>query len=152
MIKEIFLLLKNQSQTLAVAESCTGGALAHEITSISGISQIFLGSITAYSNQAKEQLQVSSKDIQKYGAVSEQVALAMAVGCRKIFSSTWALSTTGIAGPTGGTADKPVGTVWIGICGPKVQYAQKFIFEGSRLEHQRKTVNQALVMLRDALR
>jgi nicotinamide-nucleotide amidase len=151
---EILSLLYKQGASLAVAESCTGGGLANEITKLSGISSVFLGSITAYANQAKEQiLQIPHELILKNGAVSEEVAVSMASNCRRLFCSTWALSTTGIAGPKGDTADKPLGLVWIGIAGPDLALAKKFIFQNAtRLVHREKTVDQALQMLLEALR
>lgn len=150
---DIFSLLSNNSQTLSIAESCTGGGLAYELSLVPGISQVFLGSITAYSNLVKENiLHVPHEIIAAYGAVSEEVAISMAQNCQKLFSSTWALSTTGIAGPTGATANKPVGLVWIGLCGPKGAFAKKFIFSNlSRSEHQRKTISEGLNMLGAAL-
>lgn len=150
---EIFQLLKDNHQSLSVAESCTGGGLAAKISEVAGISEVFFGSITAYANQAKEKiLHIPSEIITSHGAVSEQVALLMAKNCRKLFLSSWAISTTGIAGPTGATPNKPVGLVWIGISGPQVASASKFIFEhATRLEHREKTVHEALLMLKKAL-
>jgi nicotinamide-nucleotide amidase len=147
--REVFqVLLKNQ-QTLSVAESCSGGGLANEISKIAGISQIFLGSITSYANKAKvEILKVPNHVIAEKGAVSEEVAIYMAKNCRIIFKSTWALSTTGIAGPSGGSPKKPIGLVWIGLAGPNINFAKKFLFLNiSRLKHRRKTIDNALQML-----
>ncbi len=151
-MEKIFSLLKDKAQTLAVAESCTGGALANEITKVPGASQIFLGSITAYANEAKEHvLHIDKELLLIHGAVSEQVALELAKNCQKLFSSTWAISTTGIAGPTGATADKPLGLVYIGIAGPKKALVKKFIFNDSRLVHREKTIEQALILLLEEL-
>lgn len=153
MIDEIFLSLKGKRQSLAVAESCTGGGLANEISKLSGISEVFWGSVTVYSNLAKEHvLNIPHEIILKHGAVSEEVAIFMAQNCQRLFASSWALSTTGIAGPTGATPEKPVGLVWIGICGPHVSMAQKFIFTNtSRLLHRQKTIEEALSMLKQEL-
>ncbi|TSA27012.1 MAG: nicotinamide-nucleotide amidohydrolase family protein, partial [Bacteroidetes bacterium] len=109
-------LLMQKKQTLAIAESSTGGTISHLITSVPGSSVWFPGSVVAYSNRAKEDMLYVKKDtLETHGAVSEQVALEMALGARSRFRTDWAIATTGIAGPTGGTPDKPVGTVWIGI-------------------------------------
>ena len=107
--------LRERGRTLAVAESCTGGAVASRLTSVPGASSVFCGSVTAYSNAAKTALlDVPAEVIEAEGAVSEAVALALAVGARERFGASVGVSTTGIAGPTGGTPDKPVGTVWLG--------------------------------------
>ena len=107
-------LLKDAGSTLATAESCTGGLLAHMITSVPGSSAYFKGSIVAYANQVKiEQLDVDEILLEKHGAVSEEVVVKMAENVRKILNTTYGLAITGIAGPDGGTPEKPVGTVWI---------------------------------------
>jgi nicotinamide-nucleotide amidase len=111
-------LLMQHNKTLALAESCTGGYLAHLLTSISGASAYFTGSVVSYANSAKEiLLNVSTKRIEQYGAVSEQTALQMAKGIQKALQTNYAIAITGIMGPDGGTADKPVGTVWIAVAG-----------------------------------
>lgn len=113
-------LLTQHHKTLAVAESCTGGAIASRFTAIPGASQYFLCSVTAYSNEAKHNiLGVDPAVIERYGAVSEEVARQMAEGVRRIGSSDYAVATTGIAGPSGGSAEKPVGTVWMAVAGPQ---------------------------------
>jgi nicotinamide-nucleotide amidase len=152
-IEAILKELARRYETLSTAESCTGGGLAHEISQVPGVSPIFFGGIIAYANEAKENLlNIPHDTIAKYGAVSQEVALLMARNCQEAFSSTWALSTTGISGPTGGSVEKPVGLVWIGIAGPKVVSAQQFIFSNvSRLEHRNKTIEQALLMLKKSL-
>lgn len=150
---DIFNLLDPKNQTLSVAESCTGGYLSHELTKFPGSSKLFLGGITAYTNPTKEKvLSISPSALIKEGAVSEEVARQMAENCARLFSSTWCLSTTGISGPTGGSKDKPVGLVWIGLYGPKILVSQQFIFdEVSRLTHREKTVEQALLLLKNYL-
>ncbi|WP_300106848.1 competence/damage-inducible protein A [uncultured Alistipes sp.] len=113
-------LLTQHHKTLAVAESCTGGAIASRFTAIPGASQYFLCSVTAYSNEAKSNiLGVDPAVIERYGAVSEEVARQMAEGVRRIGGSDYAVATTGIAGPSGGSAEKPVGTVWMAVAGPQ---------------------------------
>ena len=140
----------NKLSTLASAESCTGGAIAKKIVSKSGASAYFKGGIVAYSNQAKaEILGVSPVLLEKYGAVSRQVVLAMAEGTSKIFKAEYAVSTSGIAGPLGGTPKKPVGLVWIGIKTPKKLTAKKFIFKGSRAAVIKQATNKALELLEE---
>ena len=111
-------------KTLSVAESCTGGAIAQKFTAMAGASAYFHAGVVAYSNEAKADiLGVNPDDIARYGAVSEQVAIQMAEGVRRVGKSDYGISTTGIAGPSGGSAEKPVGTVWIGIATPKGAFA-----------------------------
>jgi nicotinamide-nucleotide amidase len=112
--KEIGILLRNREETLCTAESCTGGHLAHLITSVPGASDYFVGSIVAYSNAIKENtLGVRSETLQQFGAVSEETVREMALGALSLFASDHAISISGIAGPGGGTKEKPAGTVWI---------------------------------------
>jgi len=126
-------LLNNNNLTLATAESCTGGYLAHMITSVPGSSRYFKGSVIAYSNEVKiTQLGVSTEDLKQQGAVSEEVAKAMAEGVRKELNADIAIATTGIAGPDGGTAEKPVGTVWIAYSDKHKTLAKKFNFSRDR--------------------
>ena len=126
-------LLNNNNLTLATAESCTGGYLAHMITSVPGSSRYFKGSVIAYSNEVKiTQLGVSTEDLKQQGAVSEEVAKAMAKGVRKELNADIAIATTGIAGPDGGTAEKPVGTVWIAYSDKHKTLAKKFNFSRDR--------------------
>lgn len=142
-------LLIEKNQTLAVAESCTGGYISHLITSVPGSSTYYIGSTISYANEVKTRfLGVSQEVIAEKGAVSEEVAKAMAEGVRSTLGSTWAISTTGIAGPGGGTADKPVGTVWIGLAGPNVLIAKKFQFGNDRLRNIQITAISAFTMLR----
>lgn len=125
--------LVRQNKKLAVAESCTGGYISHLITSVPGSSAYYNGSVTSYSNQMKEQLLgVSSNSLEKYGAVSEQVAREMVEGVKRVMHADYAVATTGIAGPTGGTAEKPVGTVWIAVSGPAKTVVKKFTFVGDQ--------------------
>lgn len=135
--------------SLSTAESCTGGAIAKKIVAKSGASAYFRGGIIAYSNQAKaELLGVSPVLLKKYGAVSRQVVLAMAKGASKIFNADYAVSTSGIAGPSGATKNKPVGLVWIGIKTPQKLTAKKFIFKGSRSAIIKQTTDTALKLLK----
>jgi nicotinamide-nucleotide amidase len=126
-------LLIDRGQTLSLAESCTGGYIAHSITSIPGSSAYFMGSVVAYSNPAKAALlDVDADLIAKHGAVSEAVVRAMAEGARKKFNTTYAIATSGVAGPDGGTDEKPVGTVWIALAGPHGTHARIEKFGRSR--------------------
>jgi len=119
-------LLKEKKYTLSTAESCTGGNISKMITSISGSSSFFNGSVVTYTNKSKSQLlDVNSQVIEKYGAVSQQVVEQMAKNVRLKFDSDFGISTSGIAGPTGGTADKPVGTVWIAVASEKKVISKK---------------------------
>ncbi len=127
-------ILISKKITISVAESCTGGLIANRLTNVSGSSQYFDRGVVAYSNRSKvELLGVDESLIQKYGAVSEEVAKAMAEGIRKISASGIGISTTGIAGPTGGTKEKPVGLVWIGYSDDKNTFAIKNFYGNDRL-------------------
>ena len=126
-------LLNKNNLTLATAESCTGGYLAHMITSVPGSSRYFKGSVIAYSNEVKTaQLGVSTEDLKQQGAVSEKVAKELAEGVRKALNTDIAIATTGIAGPDGGTIEKPVGTVWIAYSDKHKTLAKKFNFSRDR--------------------
>jgi PncC family amidohydrolase len=145
---EVGSVLLARGYTISTAESCTGGLLSHTLTGISGSSAYFMGGVVAYSNQIKEQaLGVQEQTLIEFGAVSEQTACEMADGIRNQFNTDIGLSTTGIAGPTGGTADKPVGLVWIGISTPDGTQAFECHFEGDRLEVMRSTVMALLTRL-----
>ena len=131
--EDLMRRLKNAEVTVACAESCTGGNIAHMITSLPGASSFFLGGVVAYSNAVKTQvLGVNTKDLEQYGAVSEPVARQMAEGVRQLLGSQYAVSTTGIAGPDGGTKEKPVGTVWMAVAGPKGTRAEKMLISHTR--------------------
>lgn len=145
-------LLKQKNQTLALAESCSGGLIAHMITSVPGSSAYFMGSVVSYSNQSKmNQLGVKKETLEKHGAVSEETVTEMALGAKEKFNTDWVVATSGIAGPDGGTAEKPVGTVWIAIAGPNGMKAKKFQFGGDRERNIQVTAITALNMLRKAL-
>ena len=117
-------ILIERGESLSVAESCTGGAIASKFTAMAGASAYFMAGVVSYSNESKRDiLSVNMDDIIHYGAVSETVAVQMAEGAKRIGQSHYAISTTGIAGPTGGSAEKPVGTVWIGIATPTRSFA-----------------------------
>ena len=138
-------LLINKSLTISVAESCTGGLIGHLITSIPGSSAYFMGGITSYSNQAKcDLLGVSPDTLEQYGAVSDQTAKEMAMGVKERFKSDIGISVTGIAGPDGGSIEKPVGTVFMGFVFENGPLAIKYLFKGSRSEIKQQTAETAL--------
>jgi PncC family amidohydrolase len=145
-------LAERGSPTLATAESCTGGSVAGRITSISGSSAYYLGSVVSYSNEIKHDvLGVSWPVLEERGAVSFECARAMAIGARSVIGSDIAVSTTGIAGPNGGTPRKPVGLVYIGIATPTWLEAFEFHFEGDRARVIEQSVQQALALLLEAV-
>jgi len=138
-----------RKKTLAVAESCTGGFIAHSITLNSGCSAYFKGSVTAYSNEVKENiLGVPHQTLVDNGAVSEPVVRAMAEGVKKALQSDYAIATTGIAGPDGGTPEKPVGTVWIAVSGPKGTVAELLHLGNDRVRFIQRATNAAFDLLR----
>jgi nicotinamide-nucleotide amidase len=140
--------LIKENKTLIVSESCTGGAIATQFTSLSGSSNYFLGSMVTYSNLMKTTvLNVSSKTLKDKGAVSKEVAIQMAEGAKKISSADYSISTTGIAGPSGGSKEKPVGTVWVGVSSDKSSDAYLFHFKKDRLANIEFSVNYALSIL-----
>jgi nicotinamide-nucleotide amidase len=145
-------LLRKKRATLSTAESCTGGNIAQLITSIAGSSDYFKGSIVAYSNEIKEQfVGVPHQVLADFGAVSEQTVRAMAEGIRIRFSTDYAIAVSGIAGPGGGTTEKPVGTTWIAVATPTGTVARKFLFGDHRGRNIRKASVAALNMLRKTL-
>ena len=142
-------LLSEKNETVSTAESCTGGAVAKMITSVSGSSAYFEGSIISYSNQIKiNQLQVEEKTLNEYGAVSQQVVEQMAIGVRRNLNTQYGLATSGIAGPTGGTPEKPVGTIWIATAGPNGVKSKKLNLGYSRERNIHVTSLSVLNMLR----
>ncbi len=146
-------LLKQRKQTLATAESCTGGLIANQITNVSGASEVFLAGYVTYANSAKsDALNVDWKLIDKHGAVSEPVARAMAEGAHTRAVSTYGLATTGIAGPTGGSDEKPVGTVYIALAsGDSETVVGKFLFPTDRETFKQLAAQAALDLLRRRL-
>jgi nicotinamide-nucleotide amidase len=146
-------LLREKGWTLSIAESCTGGLICDRITDVSGSSDYFMGGMVNYSNASKSKhLGVPSNDIKKYGAVSPQVAKKMAQGVRKTFGTTFGLSTTGVAGPTGGTKKKPVGLVFIGVSNRNRNWVIKLNLKGSRRDIKKQTSQCSLEFLYKMLR
>ncbi len=141
-------VLKESKQTLSTAESCTGGYIAHLITSIAGSSAFFDGTVVSYSNRIKETvLGVRWESLKKHGAVSKQVVEEMAVGVRKKMKTDYSIATSGIAGPAGGTKDKPVGTVWIAVATPSGVISEQFLFGKDREKNILRSAQTALRML-----
>lgn len=140
--------LKNKHATISTAESCTGGNIAHKITSVSGSSGYFKGSVIAYSNEIKENmLGVNPSAISVFGAVSKEVTEEMVKEVKKLFDTDYAISISGIAGPTGGTKEKPVGTTWISVCDDKRIISEKYLFGTKREVNIEKASNTAMGML-----
>ncbi len=147
-VRLVKALLENNKK-IATAESCTGGMIASKITSVAGSSGCFDCGVVTYSNEQKHKLLgVSEETLSNYGAVSEETALEMCKGVRVLSQADIGISVTGIAGPDGGSAEKPVGTVWIGICGENVHKAFRFLFSGDRNMVRQQTVITAMEMAR----
>lgn len=145
-------LLRKRALTLALAESCTGGLIGDRITDVPGSSEYFLGGVVAYAYEAKVALLGVSWDIlNTKGAVSQETVLEMARGARRILNTDIAVSVTGIAGPGGGTPEKPVGTTWIGLVAKEGEWTRSFQFSGDREQNKISSANAALQMLLDYL-
>ncbi len=150
--EDIGILLRQRKATLSVAESCTGGLIAHRITNVSGSSDYFTMGIVSYSNRCKaELLGVPESDIKRYGAVSHRVAQKMAQGVRLRAQTDVGLATTGIAGPLGGSRKTPVGSVFIGLDHRGGTQVRKFRFDGTRREIKEKASQKSLEILLDYL-
>jgi nicotinamide-nucleotide amidase len=148
----IVKLLVQRNQTVAVAESCTGGLLANRITNVPGASEVFLAGYVCYANQAKiNMLNIDPQLIEKHGAVSEQVARALAEHARACAGSDYALATTGVAGPSGGSPEKPVGTIYITLAASSETIAKKFFFPTDRETFKQIATQAALDLLRRRL-
>jgi len=145
-------LLRSKGLMVATAESCTGGNIAHKFTLIPGSSEFFKGSVVAYSNEIKTNvLQVSTEDLEKVGAVSQAVVEQMAEGVRKLLKSDVSIATSGIAGPAGGTAEKPVGTVWIAVSSANETISSEFRFGSLREQNILRATQAALLMLKEII-
>ena len=143
------ILLRSQGLTLATAESCTGGLIGHRLTNVPGSSGYYLGGVVAYDNRLKEQLLgVPREVLERQGAVSEETAVAMAQGVRRLLGADFGLAVTGIAGPTGGTPEKPVGLVYIALSAPDGTCCREFRFPGQRHAVRQGSANAALNLVR----
>jgi len=148
--RDVGRLLKAKSLTISVAESCTGGKVGDLITDISGSSDYFMGGVISYSNRAKsELLGVRNATLATKGAVSDEVARQMASGVRKALHTKIGVGITGIAGPLGGSAEKPVGLVYIAVSSDRGTVSTKNIFRGSRLQVKKQSATRALEMVHD---
>ena len=146
--EKLVALLKARGLTCATAESCTGGGVGSAITAVPGSSAVFAGGVISYSNDVKrEVLGVSSDILQNFGAVSAETAAQMAEGARKLLKTDLAVSLTGIAGPDGGSDEKPVGLVWFGLATKDGVRTEKCIFRGDRAKVREQAVTHALGML-----
>ena len=145
-------ILNERKQSLVTAESCTGGLIASRITDVAGSSVYFLGGIVAYSYEVKASLLgVSWDTLNNNGAVSRETVIEMARGARKVLGADIAVSVSGIAGPGGGTLDKPVGTVWVGLSTPSGEEARHFVWEGDRVRNKYLSSEAALQFVLDYL-
>lgn len=152
MVEKVSNILKEKKLKIATAESCTGGLIAHTFTNIGGSSDYFERGFVTYSNDAKiELLDVSAETLKEHGAVSKHVAKSMAEGVRLKSKVDIGVSTTGIAGPTGGTPEKPVGLVYIAVSTLEKTVVKKFNFKGNRLENKYSACNAAFEMLLDLI-
>jgi PncC family amidohydrolase len=141
-------LLTRRGLRLAVAESCTGGLVSHRITNVPGSSEYYLGGVTAYAYEAKVRLLgVSWDTLNTYGAVSQETVLEMAHGVRKALGADISMAVSGIAGPGGGTPEKPVGTTWIGLSAADYEQAWRFLWPGDRLQIKELSAEKTLSLL-----
>lgn len=142
-------LLKQRGLMLAVAESCTGGLVSHRITDVPGSSAYYKGSVTAYANEVKEcVLRVRRGTLRRHGAVSEQTAREMAQGVRQVLGAEIGLAVTGIAGPDGGTPQKPVGLVYVALAAPEGEWVERHVWDGDRWQNKARSAEAALDLLR----
>lgn len=146
--ENLVALLRARGMTCATAESCTGGGVGALVTSVAGSSDVFAGGVISYSNEVKRRvLGVSAGALEEFGAVSAQVAAQMAEGARRLLGVDFAVSLTGIAGPGGGSDEKPVGLVWFGLASAEGVRTEKAIFRGDRADVRRQAAVHALGML-----
>lgn len=147
--KQIGALLRKHEKTISIAESCTGGFISHRITNVPGSSNYYNYGVIAYSNQSKiDTLHVSPETLTKFGAVSRQTAIEMAQGIKQVSGSDLALAVTGIAGPGGGTPEKPVGLVYICLASDESVVCEEFRFKGKREEIKSQASEAALQMIK----
>ncbi len=145
-------LLRARGVKLALAESCTGGLIAHRITNVPGSSEYFLGGVVSYADAIKHRLlEVDAETLERDGAVSRQAALEMARGACRVLGADVSVAVTGIAGPGGGSDDKPVGLTWIAVVCPEGERVERHIWSGDRIENKERSAETALELLVKAL-
>ncbi len=149
--EQIIRLLTERGQTLAVAESCTGGLIGHLLTEVQGSSEAFLGGVIVYANATKEKVGVPAETLKQHGAVSAQTAEAMAAGVRAWAGADYGLAVTGIAGPGGATETKPVGLVYVAVAGKDRVQVEQHHFTGDRSKVKRSSAEAALILLTNTL-
>ena len=150
--KAVGRLLREQKLTIALAESCTGGLIAHRLTNVPGSSAYLVGGVVSYANEAKERmLGVSPQTLQEHGAVSEETAREMSRGVRRLLQTDVALAVTGIAGPSGGTPEKPVGLTYIALAAEDLERCERYLWKGDRWANKKQSAEAALRMLRQYL-
>ncbi len=146
--EKIIARLVEQGRTLALAESCTGGLVGHRLTQVPGSSAAFLGGVIAYHNAVKERLLgVPAEVLAREGAVSEATALAMADGVRRLLGADVAVAVTGVAGPSGGTPDKPVGLTYVALAAPEASACERHVWHGEREANKESSTDAALGLL-----
>ena len=151
--EEIINYMREKNLTLGTVESATGGLIAHLITNVPGSSDVFQGSIVAYSNEVKKKIVgVRESTLKEYGAVSAQVAIAMAKEGRKVLGVDICLADTGIAGPSGATTEKPVGLFYLGLSHKESSFTRKHLFNGTREENKQLAAQAALKWVREYLK
>lgn len=149
---QILRMLRERGETLAVVESCTGGGLGSSFTSVAGSSDVFVGGLITYSNEAKFKLAgVAPQMVQAHGAVSQECATAMAIGGKAALNADWCISITGIAGPAGGTPEKPVGTVYVAVASPAKTWVKRFKFRGGREDVRNRAIVAAQLLTYEAI-
>jgi PncC family amidohydrolase len=152
LVEQLAALAEQKGVRLATAESCTGGGLASAITDLAGVSSIFLGGVVSYANEVKEQvLGVPGEVLREYGAVSEPTARAMAEGVCRVIGAELGFGITGVAGPGGGSAEKPVGLVYIAVATPRGTRVRRDVWPGDRAQIRRSSVHAALELAIRAL-
>ena len=150
--KVVGRLLTEQKLTIALAESCTGGLIAHRLTNVPGSSAYLIGGVVSYANEAKERmLGVSHQTLQQHGAVSEETAREMSRAVRHLLQTDIALAVTGIAGPSGGTPEKPVGLTYIALTAADLERCERYLWKGDRSANKEQSAEAALRMLREYL-
>ncbi len=150
--EKIALLLKQNDYNLCSAESCTGGGISKALTDVPGCSKFFAGGVVAYSNTIKiRMLYVSEKTLEMFGAVSEATAIEMVNGASNVFGSDFCIASTGLAGPSGGTIKKPVGTVWLAVATPRNVITLECHFVGNRESIREQTITHGLKFLKEEI-